>query len=138
MEEWSKDAHIDRTEIGEEALKIPRLHSKYINILTQERLLLRKLEADFKILKKDKYEFLSLGPTKEQKDMGWESPARGMVLKQDIPIYMDSDKEIVNLSLRIGMQHEKVELLDSIIKSIMSRGYQLKTALDFTKFTMGG
>jgi hypothetical protein len=36
------------------------------------------------------------------------------------------------------MQQEKVDLLESIIKSIHNRGYQLKTALDFLRFTMGG
>jgi hypothetical protein len=134
---WDQDSKIDPTELGSEALNISRLHSKYMNILSEERLRLRKLESDMKILKRDKYEMYSMGPTKEHKDMGWEMPARGMILKQDIPIYMDSDKEIVNLSLKIGMQQEKVEMLDSIIRSIMSRGYQLKTALDHLKFTMG-
>ena len=135
---WDEDSNIDKTEIGDESLKIPKLHAKYIRVLTDERLLLRKLEGDLKVLKRDKHEFYTLGPTKEQKDLGWELPARGMVLKSDINIYMESDKDIIALSLRIGMQQEKVELLDSILRSIMNRGYQLKTALDFLKFTMGG
>lgn len=137
VSEWDKDSKIDPTEIGSEAINISKLHSKYINIITQEKLRLRKLEVEMKILRRDKYEMYTMGPTKEHKDLGWEMPARGMILKQDVPIYMESDKEIVNLSLKIGMQQEKVEMLDSIIKSIMSRGYQLKTALDHLKFTMG-
>ena len=136
--EWDADSVIDKTEIGDEALKIPKLHAKYMRMLSDERLLLRKLETDLKVLKRDKYEFYTMGPTKEQKDLGWELPARGMVLKQDINIYMEADKQVVDLSLRVGMQQEKVELLDSVIRSIMNRGYQLKTALDFLKFTMGG
>lgn len=138
VEEWSKDSEIDPTEIGSEALKIPKLHSKYLNILIQERLRLRKLESEMKVLKKDKYEMYTMGPTKEQKDMGWELPPRGKaIIKQDVAYYMESDKEMINLSLKIGMQQEKVEMLDSIIRSIMSRGYQLKTALDHQKFVMG-
>jgi Recombination, repair and ssDNA binding protein UvsY len=137
-EAWDVDASIDKTELGDESLKIPKLHAKYTRMLSDERLLLRKLESDLKVLKRDKYEFYTMGPTKEQKDSGWELPARGMVLKQDINIYMEADRQVVDLSLRIGMQQEKVELLDSIIRSIMNRGYQLKTALDFLKFTMGG
>ncbi len=137
-EAWDVDSAIDKTEIGDESLKIPKLHAKYMRMLSDERLLLRKLESDLKVLKRDKYEFYTMGPTKEQKDLGWELPARGMVLKQDINIYMESDRQVVDLTLRIGMQQEKVEMLDSIIRSIMNRGYQLKTALDFLKFTMGG
>lgn len=138
MNEWSQDVEIDSTELGSESLKIPKLHSKYINILVAERLLLRKLESELKVLKKDKYEMFTMGATKEHRDLGWELPPRGIVLKQDIPIYMESDKDIINLSLRIGMQQEKVDLLESIIKSIQNRGYQLKTSLDFLRFTMGG
>lgn len=134
---WEVDSKIDPTEIGAEALNISRLHSKYINMLSEERLRLRKLESDMKVLKRDKYEMYTMGATKEHKDLGWELPARGVIIKQDINYYMDSDREIVNLSLKIGMQQEKVEMLDSIIRSIMSRGYQLKTALDHLKFTMG-
>lgn len=137
-EAWDADSVIDKTEIGDESLRIPKLHAKYMRMLSDERLLLRKLESDLKVLRRDKYEFYTMGPTKEQKDLGWELPARGMVLKQDINIYMESDKQVVDLSLRIGMQQEKVEMLDSILRSIMNRGYQLKTALDFLKFTMGG
>ncbi len=138
MSEWSQDAQIDSTEIGNETLKIPKLHSKYINILVSERLLLKKLETELKVLKKDKYEMFTMGATKEHKDLGWELPPKGIVYKQDVPIYMESDTQIINLSLRIGMQQEKVDLLESIIKSIHNRGYQLKTALDFLRFTMGG
>jgi hypothetical protein len=138
MSEWNQDAQIDSTEIGNETLKIPKLHSKYINILVSERLLLKKLETELKVLKKDKYEMFTMGATKEHKDLGWELPPKGIVLKQDVPIYMESDTQIINLSLRIGMQQEKVDLLESIIKSIHNRGYQLKTALDFLRFTMGG
>ena len=33
MEAWSNDSNIDRTELGEESLKIPQLHSKYYKML---------------------------------------------------------------------------------------------------------
>ena len=57
MNKWSVDSDIDRTELGEEALKISRLHSKYFNIFSSERLQCRKLEAELKVLKKQKYEY---------------------------------------------------------------------------------
>jgi hypothetical protein len=45
--------------------------------------------------------------------------------------------ELIDLSLKIGMQQEKVELLESIIKSLKNRGFQIKSAIDWFKFTMG-
>ena len=138
FDEWEKDSQIDRTELGDEAVKIPKLHHKYYKVFISERLLLRKLDADLKQLKLEKYEFYTQGPTKEQKEKGWELPARGLILKGDIPTYIDADKDIVELTLRIGFQQEKIELLESIIKSLTNRGFHIKSAIDWHKFTMGG
>lgn len=135
---WEKDSAIDRTELAEESLKIPKLHHKYYTIYVAEKANLRKLEAEMKKLRLDKYEFFTQGPTEETKSKGWRMPARGMILKADIPMYMDGDQDIIDLSLKIGMQQEKVEFLESIIKTFQTRGYIIKNAIDFTKFTMGG
>jgi hypothetical protein len=136
-EEWSKDSEIDMTELGNEAIKIPKLHHKYFQMYSSEKLLLRKYEAEMKTLKLAKYEFYTQGPSKETNEKGWELPARGMILKQEMPMYLEADQEIISLSLRIGMQQEKVELLESIIKSLTNRGFQIKSAIDWNKFTMG-
>ena len=58
-------------------------------------------------------------------------------LKQDLNIYMEADHDIVDMSLRIGILQEKIEFLVSILDSLKTRGYLLKTALDFQKFIMG-
>jgi Recombination, repair and ssDNA binding protein UvsY len=135
-EEWNKDSEIDKTELGDEALKIPKLHHKYYQIYTTERMILRKYENDFKQLKLAKYEFYTIGPS-EETPSSWRLPPRGMILKADVPMYMESDKEIIDMSLKIGIQQEKVELLESIIKSLTNRGFQIKSAIEWTKFTMG-
>ena len=85
----------------------------------------------------DKFEFLTQRPSDETKEKGWRLPPRGMILKADIPMYMDADQDIVNLSLKIGMQQEKIEFLESIIRTIINRGYIIKNAIDWQKFTMG-
>jgi len=135
---WEKDSQIDRTELGDEAIKIPKLHNKYYQLYTAERMLLRKFESDMKQLKLSKHEFYTMGPTEESQEKGWKLPPRGMILKSDIHMYMDADQDIINMSLKIGLQQEKVELLESIIKSLTNRGFQIKSAIEWTKFTMGG
>jgi hypothetical protein len=137
VELWKDDANVDRTELGDEAIKIPKLHHKYYQIYIQEKLTLRSYEADMKKLKLDKYEFFTQGHTDQTRNLGWELPARGMILKADIPMYMDADKDIIKLSLKIGIQQEKIEFLESIIKSLNNRGYNIKAAIDWQKFTMG-
>jgi hypothetical protein len=137
FEEWEKDSVIDKTELDEESIKIPKLHHKYYRQFVSERLLYRKLEADMKQLKLEKHEFYTQGPTKETQQKGWQLPAKGLILKGDLPMYIDADKEIVELSLKIGYQLEKIDLLESILKTLQTRGYGIKTAVDWIKFTQG-
>ena len=40
FEEWSKDSQLDKAEIGNAALEIAKLHNKYYQFLSRERLLL--------------------------------------------------------------------------------------------------
>lgn len=137
FELWEKDSKIDRTELGDAALDIPKLHHKYYQILLAEKMQLRKFESELKKLKLDKYEFLTQGPNEETKEKGWRLPPKGMILKSDIPLYMDGDEDIINQSLKIGLQQEKVELLESIIRTIMNRSFIIRDAIDWAKFTMG-
>ena len=60
-----------------------------------------------------------------------------MILKTDVPMYMEADKEIIDISLKIGLQQEKVEFLESIIKSLNNRGYNIKAAIDWQRFING-
>jgi hypothetical protein len=134
---WEIDSKIDQTEIGDEALKVAKLHHKYYQILINERLVLRHREAELKKLKLEKYEFFTQGPNEETQKKGWKLPAKGIILKTDIPMYMDADDDIIKQSLKIGIQQEKVEFLESVIKTLMNRGYNLKVALEWQRFING-
>lgn len=134
---WEEDSQIDRTELGEESLKISKLHNKYFKIFSNERLSLRKLEMDYKSLYKLKYQYYQgILSDEEYKELGWE-PFQLKVLKQDIPVYIEGDADIININLRIGLQSEKVSYVESIIKSIANRGYQIKNVIEWEKFTNG-
>lgn len=137
MESWEKDAAIDKTELGDESLRIQSLHSKYYNILIREKLLLKKYENEMKVLRLDKYEFLTQGPTPDTKERGWRLPPKGMVLKAETGMYMDADKDMIDLNLKIGIQNEKIEFLTSILKIVHIRNYTIRNAIDWQKFTMG-
>ena len=137
FELWEKDSDIDMTELAHESIKIPKLHHKYYQIYLSQKIILKKYEAEMKVLKLAKYEFYTQGPSKETHEKGWELPARGMILKQEMPMYIEGDKDLIDLSLKIGIQQEKVELLESIIKSLTNRGFQIKSAIEWNKFTMG-
>lgn len=134
---WERDAQIDRTELGEESLRIPQLHSKYFKIFSQERLLLRKMEADLKQLYRDKYEWYNGSISEEVlKEYDWE-PNPLKILRTDIPMHLEADKQMQSLMLKIEMQKEKVEFTEAIIKSFTARGFQIKSAIEWERFKMG-
>lgn len=134
---WEKDCNIDRTELGEESLKISQLHSKYFKLFSSERLLLKKLDKDYKDMYRTKFEYYNgVLSHDELKDNGWE-PFSLKVLKSDLHIYLDSDKDLMAFQLKLEMQKEKIDFLENIIKSLNTRGYQIKSAIDWIKFTAG-
>ena len=135
---WEADANIDRMELGNEAIKIPKLHSKYYKIYIDERLALRKAQADYKVLLKDKQVYYMGGMDKAELDeRGWEqNPIR--VLKADLPTYIDADPDIIKQALKIGYQQEKVDFLESIIKTLRERGFNIKSAIEWARFQVGG
>jgi len=137
FEMWDADSKIDRNCLDSESLNTSVLHAKYHKIYTNERLILRKYEIDLKELKLNKFEFLTQGHTAETQAAGWQLPPAGRILKAEANNYVDVDKEVINLSLKVGIQHEKIGLLESIIRSLNNRGFQIKNAVDYIKFTSG-
>ena len=51
----SKDLEMDRTELDIESIKTPQLHNKYLILFTDETLLFKKMQAEYKTLRKDKW-----------------------------------------------------------------------------------
>lgn len=132
-----KDMVIDSSELDTESLKIPQLHNKYLNLFHDERILLRKLEADKRELVRDKWEFYSGKMSQEELDnRGWV-PFQLKILKQDLDMYIHSDSDVTKVDDRITLQKEKVDYLSSILKSITGRGWEIKNAIEWRKFTSG-
>lgn len=134
---WVNDSQIDRTELGEESLRIPQLHSKYYNLFSAERMSLRKMEQEYKELYRTKHEYYNGTLSEDElKTNGWE-PFQLRILKSDISIYLQSDKDLGRAELRMELQKEKVEFLESIIKNLPARGYQINAAIAWEKFKVG-
>lgn len=128
---------IDGTELGDESLRIPMLHGKFLNIFHDESLVLRKLEADYRLMRRKKWEYYSGKMSQDElRELGWE-PFATRVLRQDLDVYMDSDQDLVTLVSRIDLQKAKVEYLDSVIKQINNRNWVIRNAIEWRKFMSG-
>jgi len=134
---WEKDSSIDRTELGEESLRIPQLHAKYFKLFSEERLTLKKFETTYKKLHKSKFEYYNGTMSEEDLKENDLEPFQLKVLKSDIGVYLQSDNDLCDLELRMELQKEKVDFLESIIKNLPARGYQINAAIAWEKFKVG-
>jgi hypothetical protein len=64
-------------------------------------------------------------------------PFLNKVLKNEVQTYIDSDGELVRMDERIALLEEKVEVIVEIMKCIHKRGYDIKSAIEWRKFTNG-
>jgi hypothetical protein len=135
--EWDVDCEIDKTQLGNEAIAISRLQSKYLKIMTREILQLKAMEENLKILRLDKWEFLTQGPTPETPP-DWRLPPKGGVLKTEVSMYLDADRDIIAENLKIVKQREKANFVKSIIDSLNGRSWNIRAAIDWEKFRAGG
>ena len=137
MEEWRLDATVDSTELGIASLKIPELHSKYLKIYFDERRKLKSLEFQSKDLSLKKYEYYNGKLSQEELDeLNWE-PFVKRLMKNEVDMYLDSDKDIIGNNMRIVNQKEKLGFLEEVLKNLNQRNFQIRNAIEWKKFTQG-
>jgi hypothetical protein len=137
VSEWDKDSKIDETELGDESVKIPKLHNKYLKIFMGERITLFKMKAENKRIRKTLLEYyLGELDRDELKELGRDQFYKKL-LKNEVDTYIESDNMFIEHTLKVSMQQEKVDYVEAIIKSLNSRGFQIKSAIDWFRFTNG-
>jgi len=136
LEFWNVDADMDQTEPGKELLKIPKLHNKYLTILVKHRLASKKAHFDYLRMRKLKWEYYTgKMPKEELEEHGW-SPFQ-FTLKSDISTYLEADNDLIRLLEKKISHDETVSVLESIMKELNSRTYQLKDFIAWEKFIGG-
>ena len=129
-----KELKINDTELDLESLKTPQLHNKYMKHLTKFKLMLSKAEGDYNTLKKDKWEYYT---GKAPAEVYAEKPFDLKILKTDIDKYLDADIELQRSKQKVDYLETVVDFLDRTIRSISNRGFTIKNAIDWRKFTSG-
>lgn len=127
-EMWGKDSIINDTKLDEEALRIPQLHSKYLNLYSDYIMLKEKYEMEQKVLLRELWEYYS-GKA--------EHPFEIKLLKQDIPMYVESDERYQNNLNKIKYYTNIVSFLKEVLSSINSRSFIIKNSIEFKKFING-
>ena len=132
---------INDTELDLESLKTPQLHNefmkhltKFMKHLTKYKLMLSRAETEYNIMKKDKWEYYT---GKADASVYAEKPFDLKILRTDIDKYLDSDIDLQKQKQKVDYLSTTVDFLDRTIRQIGNRGFTIKNAIDWRKFTSG-
>lgn len=137
---WKKDSVIDEMNLGDASRESAKLHSKYLELYSVNKLKLKKQELDFKVLLRDKWSHYNGKLSKEEIDeKGWDyDPMNGLtVLKGDMDKWYDADPLIQQAQLKIQYTQEICDTLKEIMDNIKWRHQSIRNAIDWHKFTSG-
>lgn len=134
---WKVDSHINGVELAEESLKIPQLHGKYLNFLTDSRTTLKRMKFKMKQLLLEKDEFYSGRMSTDKLVAKGLKPFPHKVMKADLEKYVTADKEVIEFQLKMAEKEECVAVLESIIDQINKRTFVIGNAIKWNQFTNG-
>ena len=140
LEMWKKDSVIDDMNLDEASRDSAKLHGKYLELLSVNRMKLKKAELEFKVLLKDKWLHYNGKLSKEEMDSkGWDyNPLGGLtVLKGDMDYYYNSDPIIQEHQAKIQYLEEVCATLKEILENVKWRHQNIKNMIEWRKFTSG-
>lgn len=135
MDAIAIDSKIDNTRLDYEALRVPNIHAKWLRILSDERRIQRAIEKELAVLLKNRTLYY-MGKLSDEAYK--DEPLHHKVLKQDLPLWLDSDEKLAELRNKEYTQGIKVSSIESFMKELGQRSFHIRNALEFIKFQNGG
>jgi hypothetical protein len=132
---WEKDSKIDIDNLHTESLNIPILHAKYFDLYNNILLLKKKAEQQKKNIRHQRYEYFT---GKADPDVYVENPFPKKIRdKETLQGYLDSDEKLMQVSLKVEYYDTMLSYIDSILKLIFNRTYQIKNSIEYMRFQSG-
>ena len=132
---WEKDSQIDPDELHTASLVVPSLHAKYYQLFNDLRLLKAKAKKIYQSVLQERYLYYS---GKAEPEVYEKDPFPYKVREKDaIQRYLDSDQRLSDAELKVEYYNTMIDYLESIIKTIQNRTFQIKNAIEWQKFIRG-
>lgn len=136
--EWSKDSKINELDLGGEAIRVATLHSKYLTILSNIKLQMRKAESDYNNMRRLKYRYYRGELTRDDLEkLGLDQYQGTKPLKNEMDEFMVCDEDLNLLQDKMEYYKTVVYTLEQILRSLNSRTWDIKSAIEWNKFTNG-
>jgi len=141
LEMWADDCQIDNSKLDKSSRETPILHAKYLRMLSESKLMLKKAERDQKVLLKEKWLYYN-GKMDEDaiRAKGWNfDPFDGLkVMKGEMDYYYDSDVEIQKSEEKIEYWKTVISTLTEIIENLKWRHQNISNIIRWKQFEAGG
>ena len=136
--EWKNDSKINQLELGDEAVRTATLHAKYLTVLSNVKLQLRKAESDYNNMRRLKYRYYrgELSQSDLEK-LNLPQYMGNKPLKNEMDEFLSCDEDLNMLTDKIEYYKTVVFTLEQILRSINSRTWDIKSAIEWNKFTNG-
>jgi hypothetical protein len=132
-----KDISLDETQLDKESSRTPQIHNKYLLFFMEEKLSLTRMESELDVLRKKKWLYYGGKMSQDELDQnGWEQFDLH-ILKNDIDKMIEADDQVIKLKLKVEYQRERVNYLENVIKIINNRQWNIRSIIDWLKFTNG-
>ena len=133
--EAKQDLNIeDQESLDQESYKNQNIKAKWLEYRTKYDQLLIIAKADHQRLYRQKWEYYG---GKADAKVYVTKPFDLKVLKSDLSVYIESDDEIIQCEHKVAYLETVVKYIDGVLKSINSRGWDIKNAIDWKKFEAG-
>ena len=138
QDEWKNDALIDETNLGNVSARIPLLHAKWLEYLTQAKLQLRMASAKYLRLRRDKIKYYKGEMTRnELTERGWQQYQGIKPLKSEINDILQVDEDMIVQEDKVVYLETMVQFLESVMRSINSRTWDVKNGIEWSKIQNG-
>lgn len=132
---WKKDSVIDTDLYCEESTKVPQLHMRYMEFFNTYSLMKKEKELELSQIIRDKWLYYKgKAPAKIYKEMPFDLK---LTTKEEISMFIDADDEVKKLQYKIAYIDQTLVFLESVLKQINNRTFQIKNAIEWEKFKSG-
>ena len=137
---WKKDCLIDDIELDASSLQVPKLHAKYSEILSNQKLIQIRYEQQLKTLQKDKWLWYTGKLDQDTiQEKNWDyDPFNGLtILKSDYDKFFGADRDIQKAIEKMEYCRIVVEYLQDIVSQLTWRHQTIKNIIEWRRFMAG-
>ena len=134
-EQAKQDLQIDRTNLVDESLRTPILHSKWLSLHADLKAKARKLQYEFDVMYKERWLYYN---GKSSPKVYKEEPFDLKILKGDTSIFLVADQKLLEIKNRLEEIKDIIAFVEGVIAEINKRSFHIKNAIDVLRWENGG